>query len=132
MYINNEGKIYLINTNMDVIFTGAKTMNVECFNTLLDGELILHDKTGKFINLYACFDIYYAKKIDVRNYTFILIDDELEPLKSRYYLLKYIVSNLNPVSILDDGKPKGQLSAKELLKNYSSLKNSIIDREPLR
>ena len=40
MYINNLGKIYLINTNMNVIFTGAKTDNKDCFNCLLDGELL--------------------------------------------------------------------------------------------
>ena len=28
-YISNDGKLYLINTNMDVIFTGAKTDNEE-------------------------------------------------------------------------------------------------------
>lgn len=63
MFINDKGKIYLINTNMDIIFTGAKTQNEECFNSLFDGELISHDKTGKFINLYAAFDIYYYKKM---------------------------------------------------------------------
>ena len=55
MYISDEGKMYLINTNMDVIFTGAKTNNKECFNSLLDGELISHDKKGKFINSFAAF-----------------------------------------------------------------------------
>ena len=62
MYINNKGNIYLINTNMNVIFTGAKTVEKEYFNSILDGELIYHDKVGKFINLYAAFDIYYFNK----------------------------------------------------------------------
>ena len=63
MFVTDKGKIYLINTNMDIIFTGAKTQNEECFNCLFDGELISHDKAGKFINLYAAFDIYYYKKV---------------------------------------------------------------------
>ena len=100
MYISVEGKIYLINTNMDVIFTGAKTYNKECFNSLIDGELISHDKNGKFINLYAAFDIYYVKKEDIRAYTFMLLETEKDPFKSRYQILKYFEKNLNAVSIL--------------------------------
>ena len=117
MYISNEGKIYFINTNMDVIFTGAKTNNNECFNTLLDGELISHDKNGKFINLYAAFDIYYIKKEDVRSYTFMLLDTEENIYKSRYQLLNFIHHNLNPVSIMDAGKPS-EKSIKSLMKQY--------------
>ena len=118
MYISDKGKIYLINTNMDVVFTGAKTDNENCFNTLLDGELILHDKNGKFINLYAAFDIYYVNKLDVRNYTFMLLDKELEANKSRYYLLKFIVSGLNAVSITDTKKEDTKQTMKSLLDKY--------------
>jgi mRNA (guanine-N7-)-methyltransferase len=106
MYISDEGKIYLINTNMDVLFTGAKTNNKECFNTLIDGELISHDKNGNFINLYAAFDIYYVKKQDIRSYTFMLLETEKDPFKSRYYILKYIEKNLDAISILETGKIK--------------------------
>ena len=104
MFIAENGKIYLINTNMDVIFTGAKTKNEECFNSLLDGELILHDKNGKFINLYAAFDIYYVKKQDIRSYTFMQLDTEEEENKSRYEILRYFNQHLNPISILDISK----------------------------
>ena len=83
MFISQDGKIYLINTNMDVIFTGAKTNAADYFNSILDGELISHDKNGKFINLYAAFDIYYLKNIDVRSYTFMLLDTETDFNKSR-------------------------------------------------
>jgi hypothetical protein len=98
MYISDEGKIYLINTNMDVIFTGAKTINKKCFNTLLDGELILHDKTGSFINLYAAFDVYYIKNDDIRSYLF-MSEKDIETEASRYQLLSHIVQNINPISI---------------------------------
>ena len=101
MFISNEGKIYLINTNMDIIFTGAKTANQECFNAILDGELIMHDKNGKFINLYAAFDIYYIKNQDVRAYTFMLAPGEKDIYKSRYQILKYVEQHLNAVSIIN-------------------------------
>lgn len=118
MYINGDGRIYLINTNMEVIFTGAKTLNKDCFHSLLDGELILHDKNGKFINLYAGFDIYYINKQDIRNYSFMLLKEEEANLsKSRYYVLKNTVANLKAVSILDTGHSQKQaFSMKELLK----------------
>jgi hypothetical protein len=117
LYVSDKGKIYLINTNMEVIFTGAKTNNEECFESLIDGELILHDKNGKFINLYAAFDIYYFKKSDVRSLTFMLLREEMDIYKSRYYLLRHFISTLKPVSILDTGAPVDK-SAKALLEKY--------------
>ncbi len=128
MLISEEGKIYLINTNMDVIFTGARTHNKECFNTLLDGELISHDKNGKFINLYAAFDIYYVKKQDVRAYTFMLLETEKDIYKSRYQLLKYIEYNLKPVSIMDTGRTD-EKSIKDIIENQ---KNANVFMSPIR
>jgi hypothetical protein len=119
LYICDNGKMYLINTNMDIIFTGAKTNNELCFNTLIDGELIMHDKNGKFINLFAAFDIYYFKKKDVRNFSFMLLEEETEILKARYYLLKSVINDLKPVSILDPGKQ--DKTAKSLLERFKKL-----------
>lgn len=76
LYINNKGNIYLIDTNMNVQFTGSKTSNTNLFNTLLDGEHILHNKNKQFINLYAAFDVYYINSKDVRHLGFIAKDDE--------------------------------------------------------
>jgi hypothetical protein len=103
MYISGNGKIYLINTSMNVIFTGAKTEKKELFESLLDGELILHDKTGKFINLYAAFDIYYLNKEDVRSYTFMISKEDNDMEKCRYALLNKLIHNLNAMSILEKG-----------------------------
>ena len=106
LYIDSNGKMYLINTNMDVIFTGARTDNPECFNALLDGELISHDKYGKFINLYAAFDIYYIKRVDVRSYTFMMKEGEKDLYKCRYNLLHFVRQNLNAVAITNIKKAK--------------------------
>lgn len=120
MYISKTGKIYLISTNMDVKFTGAKTMNEDCFNTLLDGELILHDKNGEFINLYAAFDIYFYKNKDVRHFTFLLREDEKDMYKSRFYLLEKFTQIFKPVSIIDTHVHKdGNKNLKQLLSQYS-------------
>jgi hypothetical protein len=101
MYISKDGKIYLITNNMDVKFTGAKTLNEDCFNTLIDGELVKYDKNGEFINLYAAFDIYYHKNKDVRAYTFVLTQKEEDVYKCRYYILEKLKTILNPISVLN-------------------------------
>lgn len=104
MVISNVGKIYLINLNMDVIFTGSLTKNAKLFNTIIDGELILHDKKRDFINLYAAFDLYYVDKIDVRSYPFIQasISDQASKrsIRYRYAILSDIIKNLDAISVL--------------------------------
>lgn len=100
MYISENGKIYLINTSMNVLFTGAVTTEKTVFHSLLDGELILHDKYGKFINLYAAFDIYFVNKKDIRSFPFMPKDNDVS--KARYSILGHLVSILKPISILKD------------------------------
>lgn len=106
LYINAEGKIYLINTNMSVIFTGSKTENKDCFNSLLDGEHILRDKYNNFINLYAVFDIYFINTQDVRTYPFYISigDDELykgKKVKYRASLMSQFITLLKHKNILN-------------------------------
>ena len=96
LYISHDGKIYMINTIMNVIFTGTITRSKELFNSLLDGEIILHNKKGEFINLYAAFDLYFHNNKDVRSFSFMLGELEKNPEKCRYVLLKNLIKNLNP------------------------------------
>ena len=100
LFINGIGEIYLINTNMTIIFTGAVTKEKEYFESLLDGELILTNKESKFINLYAAFDVYYVKKEDVRALPFF--QNKKEPKgddRSRYRLLQKLTAGLNAVEV---------------------------------
>lgn len=113
MYISKVGKIYLISSNMDIKFTGAKTNEEDCFNTLFDGELILHDKNGEFINLYAAFDIYYHKNKDIRHFTFLLSEEQKDVYKSRFYLLEKLSDIFNPISIVSSDKLKEKLKKKQ-------------------
>tara|TARA_B110000285_G_scaffold10629_1_gene10579 strand:+ start:828 stop:4940 length:4113 start_codon:yes stop_codon:yes gene_type:complete len=124
MVISGEGKIYLINTNMDVIFTGAKTQEKKCFNSILDGELISHDKNNKFINLYAAFDIYYMENKDVRDYTFMLKEEEEDIYKSRYQLLKWFDVNLKAASVIETNK-KETTGMAAVLASYKQLLDVI-------
>ena len=112
LYISNNGKIYLIDTNMNVIFTGSKTNEKTIFNSLLDGEHIREDKHNKYLNMFAGFDLYYVNGKSVREYPFInyLLQDELEEgqpekeivsKKFRLELLSELIELLKPISILE-------------------------------
>ncbi|MDC1151768.1 hypothetical protein OAS95_04295 [Pelagibacteraceae bacterium] len=114
LYISNNGKIYLIDTNMNVIFTGSKTNEKTIFNSLLDGEHIREDKHGKYLNLFAAFDLYYVNGKSVREFPFInyLFHDEMDEgqeegevvsKKFRLELLSELIELLKPISILETG-----------------------------
>ena len=116
LFVNGEGKMYMINTNMSVVFTGAKTNVKELYNTLIDGEHIKTNKRDESINLYAAFDIYYINKKSTRSLEFISSEDEKEeedtttankrqpetkkPKIYRLGLLRKVISELDPQSVL--------------------------------
>ena len=70
-YIMEQGKIYYIPTTASIEFTGMIVKDDNLFNTILDGEHILHDKNGAFIDTYAAFDIYYLRGKSVRELSFV-------------------------------------------------------------
>ncbi len=47
LYVSKIGKIYLINTNMNIQFTGMVTKHRKMYNSIVDGEHVLYDKVGK-------------------------------------------------------------------------------------
>ena len=112
MYIYNDGRIYLIDTNMNVKFTGTKTVEKTLFDSLIDGEHIKYDKHGKFINLYAAFDIYYIHEKSVREHAFLSTNEvDLTTKQTNEYrlaLLHRFIELLNPISILD-GSVSGEV-----------------------
>jgi hypothetical protein len=130
LYVNGEGRIYLINTNMNVIFTGARTNTKECFNSLLDGELILHDKSiRQFINTFAAFDIYFVNGRDVRARPFV----EVQTKDVKYFaegcrlpMLKEFVKFLKPISIISKSDAKAERSAKSVLEMFKDENKSPI------
>jgi hypothetical protein len=100
LYICPSGRIYLIDTNMRVQFTGAQSDNDKLFYTLLDGEHILHDKNGRFINLFAAFDVYYIAGKDVRALHFVPPSAEAPMSKFRLPLLVNVINELNVRSVV--------------------------------
>jgi len=106
LFISSLGRIYLIDTNMNVTFIGSKTIEKKLFHSIIDGEHIKYDKNGNFINLYACFDVYYINKNSVREYKFIPNSIEEDTSKYRLPLLDKMVELMKPRSILDSGETK--------------------------
>jgi len=102
LFINEEGRIYLIDNRFNVQFTGMKTSEKTIFNSLLDGELVKHDKLGNPINLYAAFDVYYINGRNFRDKMFY--PDQPDELLNNYRLplLQQLVSLLKPSSIVEE------------------------------
>jgi hypothetical protein len=78
LYISPQGKLYFIPMTMNIQFTGCYIEKKELFNTIIDGEHILHNKKGEYINVFACFDIYYFNGQNVTGLPFIklIIEEE--------------------------------------------------------
>jgi len=108
-----KGKIYLIDTNMNIQFTGAITDNVNLFATILDGEHILHNKQGEFINLFAAFDIYFVKGSDVRGFGFARETPAVDKEILRLPMLNNTIRGLNIKSFVKGSTCPLRLEAKE-------------------
>jgi mRNA (guanine-N7-)-methyltransferase len=137
LYIAEDGKIYMIDTNMNVIFTGVKTGEKTIFDSLLDGEHIKYDKNNNFINLYAAFDIYFVNKKSVRELTFLqksTSNEEQEPAtKFRLGILQKLISIIKPISIMESiKKEKSEVSdatTKQLVDFSIRCKNFYYDTD---
>ena len=139
MFINGVGKIYLINQNMSVIFTGARTVNEECFNSILDGELILRNEKGEYINLYAAFDIYYIHSVEIRTLPFMEVPIEDKEKSTKIYkhgcrlnILNKLVSELDLTSVVKSkSNTNGNVSA--VSEGINKLMDkSIMEPSPIR
>lgn len=103
LFINNSGRIYFIDTNMNIQFTGAVTKSKDHFNSILDGEHVTHNKTGDFINLYASFDVYFIHNNDKRKMNFIQTNNDDEPTNYRLNLLNKFIQTLKPEMVAKGG-----------------------------
>ena len=110
LYISKLGKIYLIDVNMNVQFTGCITKNKSALNTLIDGEHVINNLQGEFINKYCAFDIYILNRKDLRPYPFIEGKDlvyenkELERDIFRKVELEKYLNKLSPINVVSSDK----------------------------
>jgi hypothetical protein len=122
LFIDNVGKIYMIDNNMNIIFTGSKSTEDSIFNSILDGEFIKYDKNKNPVNLFAAFDVYFIRKKSTREFAFAPFDEssniEMEQTsgekkeesiikKYRLQLLQQFISKLKPISIVNSQSEEG-------------------------
>ena len=91
-----NGHVYLIDMNMNFQFTGAVSLNTKLYDSLLDGEHILHNKSGQFINLFLTFDVYFVHKADIRSRLFFpaSVNEDEVLTNFRLPLMESLVKNL--------------------------------------
>ena len=95
LYVNSKGKMYFITTNMNIEFTGAFTTDKKLYNSLLDGEHILHDKKEPILSRYAAFDIYFTENKSVRDKGFVPLSVDDVKSNFRLPLLVEFVGKMN-------------------------------------
>ena len=111
LFVSENGRIYMIDTNMNVIFTGTKCIDKTFHQSLVDGEFVKYDKRGNPLNLYAAFDIYYINNKSVREMGFVP-ESEDDMKQFRLPLLNRFIQKLKPISILSEDMVKEGLSDK--------------------
>ena len=116
LFINSNGRVYLVTTDMKVQFTGSKTDNGLLHNSILDGEHVLHNKMGKFINTYLVFDIYFKNREDLRPLPFASLEKDEYP-QTRLRELTSFVEELQLDPISGDGDAPLKINAKTFYKS---------------
>ena len=96
LYISSTGKVYTMDVNMNIAFTGSTVEDKTLHRTLLDGEHILLDKEREDINLFACFDVYYIAGKNCRCLPFVKVagEEDLEDARYRLFNLESICARL--------------------------------------
>ena len=94
LFIDPIGKVYLITMAIGIEFTGIIITDETLFNTILDGEYILHDKNGNFFDTFAAFDIYYYNGESVRDLSFAPLEKISDPSKYRLSLMKTCINDI--------------------------------------
>ena len=123
LYVSKIGKIYLINTNMNVQFTGMVTKHRNMYNSIIDGEHVLYNKSGQFINLYLAFDIYYKNTENFKGFPFVqsegynYVDKNIPQDKFRLDELNMFVENLDANCVVLDYETPLTISAKRFYAN---------------
>ena len=133
LFINKIGKIYMIDKNLDIIFTGANSSNKKVFNTIFDGEFIKYDKNNNQLNLYACFDIYYINGTNVRHLPFTYSDtddttdaDLIDVKKTRLQYLNNVIDIIGINSIIGNTDKPAHFNIQSKI-FYSTAENSIFN-----
>ncbi len=128
LFVSNIGKIYLIDTNMKVQFTGMVTKHKSSCNTIIDGEHVLNDKDGNYINLFLGFDIYFVNKENTKGFPFVKIpnkelkyqDPKLSTDKFRGDILHNLIKGLDATCVIKNYNAPLNIRMKTFYTNIGS------------
>ena len=129
LFVSKIGKIYLMDTNMNIQFTGMVTKHRNMYNSIIDGEHVLYNKAGEFINLYLAFDIYYKNKENHKGFPFIQMEglkymnDNLPKDKFRLNVLNKFIKELEPSCVVLDYDSPLKIQAKNFYTNLEEETN---------
>lgn len=89
LFVASTGRIYFLDINMNVSYTGSRAEDKELHRTLLDGEHIGAD-------LFAAFDVYYIRGINCRALPFVKIagQEDVSDDRFRLYNLETVCNRL--------------------------------------
>lgn len=90
LFIDYNGKSYLINNSKEVTYTGVNLSNIK--GTIVDGELVTKGQNNELIELFAIFDIYFYNENNVSNLPLI---DENNKNEDRLYYMKQFFKDCN-------------------------------------
>ena len=76
LYVGPTGRVYFLTSKLTVEFTGCVCEPLK--QTLLDGEFVETDASGKTLNLYATFDAYFVNGKDIRLLKFAPRKEQLD------------------------------------------------------
>lgn len=135
LFIDKGGKIYLIDVNMNVQFTGMISDNLDYHETILDGEHVLHDKSGRYINYFMVFDAYYIARKDIRHFPLAYLPEKTKDIdKTRAIYMHDIVTNASFKAILGEKLPLTiqekifyLSSSDEIFKNCNAILSKVND-----
>ena len=129
LYVSKIGKLYLIDTNMNVQFTGMVTKHRNMYNSIIDGEHVLYDKSGEYINLYLAFDIYHKNNENFKGLPFVqteglkYADDNIPKDKFRWMELNLFVDKLDAKCVVLDYETPLKIQVKKFYNNLDEDSN---------
>lgn len=88
--IARSGKIYMIDTNMKVQYTGCMTKKTELLATLMDGEFIPYGHKHQVLDLYAAFDLYFYNGKNTRKEPFFSVTEKKNRYNRLVQVMKYL------------------------------------------
>ena len=126
LLVADNGRLYLIDMNINVMFTGSITKYGKFKNSILDGENVKHQKDRGLMNLFSSFDIYYShgKYVGGLNFKTLQIEG-VEKKTCRHDLLELFLGDLKTEKITNVTEGC-ELSIKGTCKYFASTDNKSI------